>query len=127
MAKKTIKMGKGDLENIINETIDTIISPKSNSNANLPDEWFAQEPDEDDKIGYFNYSDELPTYGEGDADEFQEKIMELCADGASTFQNIIDVFEHTDYSVFKNYDYARVLGKVKNICDLIEKIWDSND
>ena len=46
---------------------------------------------------------------------------------ASTFQNIIDVFEHTDYSVFKNYDYARVLGKVKNICDLIEKIWDSND
>lgn len=100
---------------------------KLDDNCEVPESWFAQEPDDDVVIGNFGHSSELPTYGEGDDEDFQNKIMELCADGALTFQNIIDVFEHTDYSVFKNYDYAKIHSKVKNICDLIEKIWDSKD
>lgn len=129
MEKKIIKLSQKDLNKIINESIENL------NNQNELQQY----------LDSFNSADEIVpgmTQRNGDNDEFvdlsdvlgynedesedavEEELMELCAEGSRKFNELIEIIKENGYTRLKKYNYNKVLERLENICNLINKIWD---
>lgn len=73
---------------------------------------------------FVDLSDVLGYNEEESEDAVEEELMELCAEGSRKFNELIEIIKENGYTRLKKYNYNKVLERLENICNLINKIWD---
>ena len=132
MGKKIVKLSENDLSNMIDECVNNFIYNKNDKTLyenfmnnieelGKTEPQFAETTSDDDTFVDFDDS------GDDYEDKFAHQLMDLCVEGSSLFSNIADTIRENDYKNVKKYNLERVLGKVENICELINEIWKEND
>lgn len=132
MGKKIVKLSENDLSNMIDECVNNFIYNKNDKTLyenfmnnieelGKTEPQFAETTSDDDT--FVDFDDGGADY----EDEFAHQLMDLCVEGSSLFSNIADTIRENDYKNVKKYNLERVLGKVENICELINEIWKEND
>lgn len=133
MTKQVVKLNENDLSNMISECVNNFIYNKNDNSLyenymNNIEQMGETEPEFSETISpndntFVDFNDGSDDY----EDEFAHQLMDLCVEGSSLFSNIADTIRENDYKSVKKYNLEKVLGKVENICELINEIWKENE